>query len=437
MLTGEESENNIKEMTIDENKVNTPFHIVNKRTIYSDHCSIILKMNWHMTDQTEEEKYIMKIDKNTLQKFQEMTSGKRLTNIIKRKDKIDNKYKEWQKEVNRIIEKCFKRKKKNNKQKPRVIKNLYKVKRKIKKGYLTETKSKIKLNKYTIQNDLIKEYILKEEAKLRARNVKTEINKLEKEGGINSNAFWEFRKRVDKKWKQKEIPCGMTNNKGEIVTSRNEIREVYKEFYTDLFKVKNEDNQEAQIDEIIFNTIKTIANRINEKEERDNKSDKLRATINNSKKVEEKEIKRNINKMKNKVTTDVQGWNNKILKNAGTDIITSLQIIMNEIDQQQQTPKEWDELIIKSIYKNKGKRNDMENRRGLFITSVISKLYERIKLTRNNESINNGISKYQCGGSKGKSTIDHIMTLNEIISYNKYLKKHIFYLQMHISALTN
>ena len=50
-------------------------------------------------------------------------------------------------------------------------------------------------------------------------------------------------------------------------------------------------------------------------------------------------------------------------------------------------------------------------------------MYERIKLTRNNESINNGISKYQCGGSKGKSTIDHIMTLNEIISYNKYLNK--------------
>ena len=91
ILTGEENENNIKEMIIDENKVNTPFHIVNKRTIYSDHCSIILKMNWYMTGKIEEEKYSMKINKNTLQKFQEMTNGKRLTNIVKRNDKIDKK----------------------------------------------------------------------------------------------------------------------------------------------------------------------------------------------------------------------------------------------------------------------------------------------------------------------------------------------------------
>ena len=65
----------------------------------------------------------------------------------------------------------------------------------------------------------------------------------------------------------------------------------------------------------------------------------------------------------------------------------------------------------------------MKNRRGLFITSLISKLYERIKLNKNDERINKGISKYQCGGSKGKSTIDHIMTLNEIITYNKYINK--------------
>ena len=77
--------------------------------------------------------------------------------------------------------------------------------------------------------------------------------------------------------------------------------------------------------------------------------------------------------------------------------------------------------MIKSIYKNKGKRSDMENRRGLFITSVIGKLYEKIKLTKYSNKINENISKYQCGGSTGKSTVDHIMTLNAIIDYHKYI----------------
>ena len=198
----------------------------------------------------------------------------------------------------------------------------------------------------------------------------------------------------------------MKNKKGEIVTSRNEIKGVFEEFYTELFRVDKENNEETKMDEIIFNTIKMISE----------KNDKRT-------KVGIEEITNNINKMKNKATNDKQGWNNTILKNAGTDVTNSLQIIMNKINKQQRIPKEWDELIIKSIYKNKGKRNDMENRRGLFITSLISKLYERIKLNKNNERINKGISKYQCGGFKGKSTIDHIMTLNEIINYNKYLNK--------------
>ena len=81
---------------------------------------------------------------------------------------------------------------------------------------------------------------------------------------------------------------------------------------------------------------------------------------------------------------------------------------------------------MKSIYKNEGKRNDMDKRRGLFISSVISKLYEKIKLIRNTDNINKGISKYQCGGAKGKSTIDHIMTLNETIGYNKYINMETF-----------
>ena len=76
---------------------------------------------------------------------------------------------------------------------------------------------------------------------------------------------------------------------------------------------------------------------------------------------------------------------------------------------------------MKSIYKNKGKKDDMGKRRGFFITSIISNLYEKIKLNRNTENINKRISRYQCGESKGKSTIDHIMTLNEIIGYNKYI----------------
>ena len=78
-------------------------------------------------------------------------------------------------------------------------------------------------------------------------------------------------------------------------------------------------------------------------------------------------------------------------------------------------------MIIKSIYKGKKSKKRMENRRGLFITNVIGKLFEKVKLIDQREVIEEKISKYQTGGIKGKSTADKIMALNAIIDYNNLI----------------
>ena len=114
--------------------------------------------------------------------------------------------------------------------------------------------------------------------------------------------------------------------------------------------------------------------------------------------------------------------------NGGDDLKHSLHIILNEIDNLGIIPNEWKELIINSISKGKGPKTDVENRRGLFLTNIISKLYEKIKLDKNGDKLDKGISKYQCGGKKGRSTIDHIMTLNAIIDYNKTINSETYIL---------
>ena len=63
----------------------------------------------------------------------------------------------------------------------------------------------------------------------------------------------------------------------------------------------------------------------------------------------------------------------------------------------------------------------MSNRRGLFITSVIGKLFEKVKLTNQRRIIEGKISKFRTGGVKGKSTADNHMTLNAIIDYNNLI----------------
>ena len=63
----------------------------------------------------------------------------------------------------------------------------------------------------------------------------------------------------------------------------------------------------------------------------------------------------------------------------------------------QNIPKQWKEMTIKSSHK-KGSKLLMENRRGLFLTNILSKLFERVIENKTREEIQ--MSQYQSGGQR-------------------------------------
>ena len=65
----------------------------------------------------------------------------------------------------------------------------------------------------------------------------------------------------------------------------------------------------------------------------------------------------------------------------------------------------------------------MDNKRGLFLTEVVSKLYEKVLKNRNTENIYNYISDYQSGGMKNRSKGDNILILSEVLRQNKRLNR--------------
>ena len=69
--------------------------------------------------------------------------------------------------------------------------------------------------------------------------------------------------------------------------------------------------------------------------------------------------------MKRKKCKDKTGWNNEIILESGEDIINSLHAMFNKMEQDRVTPAH----IL------------MDNKRGLFITDTVSKVYERIEKT--------------------------------------------------------
>ena len=63
VIVNKEDTKYLNEMSIDENKEFTPYHVTDKRTIYSDHCAIIIKMNWLVASKIKQTKESILIPK--------------------------------------------------------------------------------------------------------------------------------------------------------------------------------------------------------------------------------------------------------------------------------------------------------------------------------------------------------------------------------------
>lgn len=103
----------------------------------------------------------------------------------------------------------------------------------------------------------------------------------------------------------------------------------------------------------------------------------------------------------------------------------SLQNIINQVDKQGRIPEEWEKMEILSTHK-KGDKMLMNNKRGLFLTNNISKVYERVVKQRNDENFRKGITEWQNGGIKNRAPIDVVFMITSIIEQNKYLKKNTY-----------
>ena len=228
VIVNERDEQSLIEMVIDENKLMTPYNIKQERFIHSDHCSIMVNLNWLLKSEEIKQLQNNKINNETLKKFFNKTNGKILTETVKREKSAKEKYKKWQDKINVIIKECFQVKKKKDKLKTPYIRKLMGRRRKLRK-ILKDKKNRSKKRSILIQCKLIDKMIFTEKQKVITNNIRTEIQKLKVGGGINSGAFWEFKKRMEKN-KHREVPTAIIGKDKELKTTKEEIKKEYETF---------------------------------------------------------------------------------------------------------------------------------------------------------------------------------------------------------------
>ena len=80
-----------------------------------------------------------------------------------------------------------------------------------------------------------------------------------------------------------------------------------------------------------------------------------------------------------------------------------------------------DKSYNKIILQNKGPRLEMTNRRGIFLTNLVSKIFENLIMQKTSNTVK--IPPCQNGGQKGRSAIDNIIVIMAIMDNNRRLKQ--------------
>ena len=139
-------------------------------------------------------------------------------------------------------------------------------------------------------------------------------------------------------------------------------------------------------------------------------------------KISESEIHDQINKLKCKKTPGIDGISNEMIKYGRFKLVPVIKQIFNDILSSGQFPKEWNNGLIKAIYK-KGDHSLPSNYRGITLTSCLGKLFTSILQTRllNFLEMHKLLKEEQFGFRPNCRTTDNLFILKQLI--HKYFAR--------------
>ena len=115
----------------------------------------------------------------------------------------------------------------------------------------------------------------------------------------------------------------------------------------------------------------------------------------------------------------------EVYVNAGRGFFVHLTVMLNAVKNKLMIPPEWFELLIVTLFKNKGSRKYLEYYRGIFLSNVVPKIME--KLVKNRISVHlKKVNLLQGGSTENRSTCSIMFLLYGVIDHAKYLNKQIY-----------
>ena len=395
MVVNDDLKRKVYKMTVDEEKLYGAYHkdFAGKKT-HSDHNAILLNTDLTLAEQKSEKKGIM--TRKSYCKYKLLLQEYNIDDLFT-KGNIQDNYNKWSEAVQKAIDKSKVIIKK--KVPCQEVRQLTSIKKRLRKELKNE---KIKENRTLLKEriNLIRNHIIKELKKARGNAIKHIVQNIKNKSN-NGSQIWDLKKKINRK---PRLQKALKSKEGKNLVVKEEIIDEYEKYYKELLKTK----ESTTINELIAETkVNSEFNTIKMRQE--NTAGK---TL-----IDEKVVRKAIKNIKLKKAADSRGWKGEWLKLGGEPIVKSLTAMFQKIDTEKQIPVQWEEVIIQSIHKKKGSTLE-ETERGIFLTNIVSKIYENVKKLQN-ESVLNNMNQMQMAGRKKRSTTDNIILINSMIQYRK------------------
>ena len=386
----------IREMIIDEEKEFSVYHRTDGETTYSDHNSIIIHLDWKaMIRQISDERKIKVMTEQGRENYRQELNKMKPSEWINEDNDIDEEYEKWTSAVKETYDKQLKSVTKKNEWKVnRLLMNQIKC---LKKARRQES-SEIEVKLINTRIELLREHCDKEIMARNARKIKNLVDNITKTGKTDLTAFYKFNR---KKKDSGSVTSLVTTEDGRKTESREESIAEYEKHYSSLLEIRPAETQQEKDNELLVHRMIDSL---------------IRATDNqNHRTTTAEEVEMAIKTIKRRKAADATGWRNELMMDGGEEVCKGLAKLFSMTDKKKTPPKQWENMKIKAVFKE-GIRK-ASNTRGLFITSVVSKVKEKTMKNRNEITS----SPFQCGGKKGVAPIDHTLVMLEMIKRNKYL----------------
>ena len=114
-----------------------------------------------------------------------------------------------------------------------------------------------------------------------------------------------------------------------------------------------------------------------------------------------------------------------VFREAGPALVQNITVLLNTIKSTRCVPIDWLNLIIVTIFKNKGSRKCLEYYRGIFLSNIICKIFEKLIKRRVEHNLQR-INILQAGSRTNRGPADSLFLVNGMIDHAKYLHKQLF-----------